>query len=100
MGAIIQPSIAPVAANSTSGWRRIRAMRKVLRGSTLALVAALAWLAVQIPAAAQFTVIHNFGSGPEGSGPSLLLRVGSTFYGGTQSGGANDYGTIFAMDLA
>jgi uncharacterized repeat protein (TIGR03803 family) len=46
-----------------------------------------------------FSLLHSFGSGSDGVNPAdSLTLVGSTLYGTTLSGGAADYGTIFAIN--
>ena len=43
-------------------------------------------------------MIHNFAGPPyDGAAPNSLINVDGSFYGGTSSGGANDFGTVFAM---
>ncbi len=49
---------------------------------------------------AQFNLLHSFAGGPsEGASPSgSLILSGSTLYGMTDGGGANDDGTIFKIN--
>jgi len=47
------------------------------------------------------TVVHSFGGGSDGTSPEAgLIDVDGTLYGTTSSGGANDHGTIFAINLS
>jgi uncharacterized repeat protein (TIGR03803 family) len=44
------------------------------------------------------SVLHLFGSGTDGADPvGGLINVNGTFYGTTESGGANEYGTVFSI---
>ena len=44
------------------------------------------------------SVLHLFGSGTDGADPvGGLINVNGTFYGTTESGGANEYGTVFSL---
>jgi uncharacterized repeat protein (TIGR03803 family) len=64
----------------------------------LAAVAAFGWCAAIQPAAAQFTVLHNFASGSDGSAPyGSLALAGSNLYGMTSAGGTNFFGTLFEV---
>jgi uncharacterized repeat protein (TIGR03803 family) len=65
----------------------------------VAVVAALGWCAAIQPAAAQFTVLHNFASGSDGWGPyGSLTLAGPNLYGMTPNGGTNFYGTLFQVN--
>lgn len=45
------------------------------------------------------TVLHSFGSGSDGTMPyAALINVNGMLYGTTSYGGANDQGTVFAID--
>jgi uncharacterized repeat protein (TIGR03803 family) len=47
------------------------------------------------------SVLHLFGSGTDGADPvGGLIDVNGTFYGTTESGGANEYGTVFSLTPA
>lgn len=54
------------------------------------------------PASGAETIVHVFkADGKDGEMPiSELLAVNGTLYGTAQYGGTNDYGTVFAIDLA
>jgi len=44
------------------------------------------------------TVLHSFGYGSDGSGPSAgLVELNATLYGTTYTGGANGDGTVFSL---
>lgn len=44
------------------------------------------------------TVLHSFGGGTDGSNPQAgLINVKGTLYGTTEAGGANGFGTVFAL---
>ncbi|HLK60314.1 MAG TPA: choice-of-anchor tandem repeat GloVer-containing protein [Chthonomonadaceae bacterium] len=75
-------------------------MRSPLKSIISVAGLALSSLLIQAAALAQFTVIHNFGSGSDGfgAGNNTLTRVGSTFYGTTYYGGTNGLGSVYAMD--
>jgi len=46
-----------------------------------------------------FTTIHEFSNGTDGGAPNgLTLLDDGNFYGTAQSGGANNWGTVFRMD--
>jgi uncharacterized repeat protein (TIGR03803 family) len=47
------------------------------------------------------SVLHLFGTGTDGADPIAgLINVNGTFYGTTESGGANEYGTVFSITPA
>ena len=47
------------------------------------------------------SVLHLFGSGTDGADPVAgLIEVKGTFYGTTESGGANEFGTVFSITPA
>lgn len=47
------------------------------------------------------SVLHLFGTGTDGADPvGGLIEVNGTFYGTTESGGANEYGTVFSITPA
>jgi len=47
------------------------------------------------------SVLHLFGTGTDGADPvGGLINVDGTFYGTTESGGANEYGTVFSITPA
>ena len=47
------------------------------------------------------TVLHSFGTGVDGADPvGGLIDVDGTFYGTTESGGANEFGTVFSVTPA
>jgi uncharacterized repeat protein (TIGR03803 family) len=52
-----------------------------------------------ISAAGSFTVLHDFVSATDGSGPAAPLVIGlnGTIYGTTSSGGKDGYGTVFSI---
>jgi uncharacterized repeat protein (TIGR03803 family) len=52
-----------------------------------------------ISAAGTFTVLHDFVSATDGSGPAAPLVIGlnGTIYGTTSTGGKNGYGTVFSI---
>lgn len=67
-------------------------------GRTLCSVLLL--LGMAVPVAAQtLTLVHSF-SGPDGSTPcaGILLASDGNFYGTTVDGGANGFGTIYAIN--
>lgn len=44
------------------------------------------------------TVLHSFGNGSDGVGPSAgLVDLNGTLYGTTYTGGTGDYGTVFSL---
>ncbi|MGB7769683.1 MAG: choice-of-anchor tandem repeat GloVer-containing protein [Verrucomicrobiia bacterium] len=46
------------------------------------------------------TNLYSFTGGPDGANPNALVQdTNGIFYGTTQNGGANDYGTIFQIQL-
>jgi uncharacterized repeat protein (TIGR03803 family) len=48
-----------------------------------------------------FTSLYSFTGKPDGEGPSAALTaLNGTFYGTTQSGGANDRGAVFAVSTS
>jgi uncharacterized repeat protein (TIGR03803 family) len=47
------------------------------------------------------SVLHAFGSAPDGADPvGGLINLNGTFYGTTESGGANEFGTVFSITPA
>lgn len=47
------------------------------------------------------TVLHLFGNGTDGADPVAgLINVNGTFYGTTESGGADEFGTVFSITPA
>jgi len=51
-----------------------------------------------VTTAGQETVLHSFSSGSDGAYPVAgLINVNGTLYGTTEAGGANGYGTVFAL---
>jgi uncharacterized repeat protein (TIGR03803 family) len=78
-----------------------RTPRHFLGGFTrLAVVAALGWCAAIPPAAAQFTVLHNFAGYPhDGSEPyGSLALAGPNLYGMTPDAGSNGWGVLFEVN--
>ena len=58
-----------------------------------------ALFAVDLKSGAE-TVVHSFGGGSDGQTPAGgLIDVRATLYGTTETGGANGFGTVFALDL-
>jgi uncharacterized repeat protein (TIGR03803 family) len=56
--------------------------------------------AFSITTSGSLTILHNFGSGTDGSEPyAPLLNVKGALYGTTSSGGTYDKGTVFRMSL-
>src|SRR5579862_4266790 len=54
--------------------------------------------AVSTSGKAKETVLHNFGSSGDGAEPAAgLINVNGMLYGTTLTGGANGYGTVFAI---
>jgi uncharacterized repeat protein (TIGR03803 family) len=46
------------------------------------------------------TNLHSFGGGQDGANPNALVQgANGMFYGTTQNGGANSYGTVFQIQL-
>ena len=68
-------------------------------GLAIALLSGLLFLAVTPARAQTLTVLHSFGSAPDGSNSkaSLIRDQQGNFYGTTDSGGGGSYGTVFMM---
>jgi uncharacterized repeat protein (TIGR03803 family) len=46
------------------------------------------------------TVLHSFGSGSDGFHPGAApIKVGGVFYGTTENGGADNYGTVYTLSF-
>jgi uncharacterized repeat protein (TIGR03803 family) len=75
------------------------------RKPVLALLMRLLWAAALVlpafgaKAAVVFTTLHSFQAFPNGANPQAALVQGSdgSFYGTTQGGGTNGYGTVFKI---
>jgi uncharacterized repeat protein (TIGR03803 family) len=65
----------------------------------VAALLSLNLLGLSLAAAQTETVLHNFTNTPDGAIPqgSALLRLGSSYYGATDLGGEENYGTVYKM---
>jgi uncharacterized repeat protein (TIGR03803 family) len=69
---------------------------------SIALLTALSFLAVTSARAQTLTVLHDFGSGIDGSNSraSLIRDTQGNLYGVTAGGGGTGYGTVFMMSAS
>lgn len=84
-------------------YRFRRAAREVSRPAlAIALLSALLVSAVMPTRAQTLTVLHGFGSAPDGSNSraSLIRDQQGNFYGTTAGGGGTGYGTVFMMSAS
>ena len=79
--------------------RRVRVGQRFLRLVKGAGCGAVSIL-IASNASAQFNLLYSFAGGSgDGSAPMGIVTVsGSTFYGMTQKGGSDNYGTVFSMN--
>jgi uncharacterized repeat protein (TIGR03803 family) len=81
-----------------TAWLSVNASRKLNRGkNTFAILLLCATTAIALPAQT-FTTLFSFNN-TDGGDPATALVQGTdgNFYGTTEAGGANDYGTVFKI---